>query len=112
MNFGQVVGEPLGLLRGQSGFLRPDTFFAGAVHAEAGVGESGVGQREVGVFVDGLLEQGNGGPNSIDVVTIAQRVPSLQVEIVGLYVLGRVGADACLLFVGGLEFECSSHRAV
>src|ERR1035437_823094 len=96
MNFGQVVREPLRLLRRQSGFVRPDALFGRTVHAEAGVSESSVGQREVGILVDGLLEQGYGGPNSLSIVTIAEHIPPLQIEVVGLHVLGGMGADAGL----------------
>ena len=112
VNFGQVVRKPFGLLRGERRLLCPNTLFGFTVHPQAGVGESGVSQSEVGVFIDGLLEQRHGGPNSVGVVTVAQDISPLQIKIVGLHVLRGVGADARLLFVRRLEGKGRGHVAV
>src|SRR3984893_3411404 len=103
MDLRQVVGEPLGLLRGQGGFLSPNAFLAFAVHAEAGVGQSSVGQSKVGVFVDGLFEEPDGLSIGVLAMTDAQGVSPLQNEIIGLYLLRRVGAKSGLFFVSRLE---------
>ena len=112
MNFGQVVREPLGLLRGQSRFLRPNTLLSCTIHADAGVGESSICESEIGVLVNGLFEQPHGLAIGVLGVTVAQGVASLQVEVIGLHVLGGMGADTGLLFVGQLEGKGGGHVAV
>ncbi len=92
--------------------MRPNAVFTCPVHTKAGVCESRIGQSEVWVFVDGLLEQRYGWPDSVDTVTIAQYVPPLQIEIIGLHVLGGMSANSGLLFIRRLKGEGGGHGAV
>src|SRR5208337_4520583 len=112
MNFGQVIGEPLSLLRGEGGLLGPNALPRFAIHAKAGVGEPRVGESEIGIFVDGLFKQSGGLTNTVLGMAVAQGVPPLQVEVVGLQVLSGVSADAGLLFAGRFELKSGGDSGV
>ena len=107
-NFRQVGSESSGAIAGGEAALDPFlTLFANFVDQTAEVGDAAVGQREIRVELDGLLEH----LQAVIVIFAAGVISATQIKVVGLRIFGGFARDGFFFLRGQRDAQSLGDAA-